>query len=85
MTAYFKLPKAEHLGANWFTQTLEAEQRQLGMSDDDIARLMMLIHWGYVPSTAFSQATLIYAINLSRWILICERQKEQYPASHPPV
>lgn len=48
LTAYFKLPKAERSGANWFNQTLEAEQRQLGMTDEDIARLMMLVHWGYI-------------------------------------
>ena len=46
LTAYFRLPKDERPGATWFNQTLEAEQRQLGMTDDDIARLMMLIHWG---------------------------------------
>ncbi|KAM0802495.1 cytochrome P450 [Usnea florida] len=51
LTAYFQLPKAERLGATWFNQTLEAEQRQLGMTDDDIARLMMLVHWGVNANT----------------------------------
>ena len=54
LTAYFQLPKVERSGANWFNQTLEAEQRQLGMTSDDIARLMMLIHWGYVPYSSSS-------------------------------
>ena len=48
LTAYFQLPKSERAGANWFNETLEAEQRQLGMADEDIARLMLLVHWGYV-------------------------------------
>ena len=46
LTAYFQLSKDERPGATWFNHTLEAEQRQLGMTDEDIARLMMLIHWG---------------------------------------
>ena len=48
VTAYFQLPKAERSGANWFNETLETEQRQLGMTDEDIAKLMLLVHWGYV-------------------------------------
>lgn len=54
LTAYFQLPKDERPGATWFNQTLEAEQRQLGMTDGDIARLMMLIHWGWVPKCSTS-------------------------------
>ena len=50
VTAYLQLPKAERSGANWFNETLEAEQRQLGMTDEDIARLMLLVHWGCVSS-----------------------------------
>lgn len=48
VTRYFKLPKDERQGATWFNQTLEAEQRQLGMTDEDIAATMTLVHWGYV-------------------------------------
>ena len=59
LTAYFRLPKAERLGANWFNQTLEAEQRQLGMTDEDIASTMMLVHWGYVPYFSSSSSWLM--------------------------
>ena len=64
LTEYFRLPKVERPGASWFNQTLEAEQRQLGISEEDVAKLMMLIHWGYsfpfltISPSSFTAASL---------------------------
>ena len=49
LTDYFKLPQSQRPGATWFVQTLEAEQRVLGMTDEDIAASMILIYWAFVP------------------------------------
>ena len=49
LTDYFKLPESQRPGATWFVQTLEAEQRVLGMTDEDIAASMILIYWVFVP------------------------------------
>lgn len=66
LTNYFKLPQSQRPGATWFTQTLEAEQRLLGMTDEDIAATMILIHWGFVPP----QYSLLTTDNLQRQCII---------------
>jgi len=45
LTKYFALPKESRSGEAWFIRTLEAEQRQLGIGDRDIATLMLMVYW----------------------------------------
>jgi hypothetical protein len=47
---YFQLPQAMRYGDAWFTKAMEDEMRALGISEDDIATMMMTIYWGFVPS-----------------------------------
>ncbi|MCJ1471274.1 hypothetical protein MMC07_009922, partial [Pseudocyphellaria aurata] len=45
LVAYLELPKADRLDASWMFQTLESEQRQLGIDNADIASAMLLVFW----------------------------------------
>ena len=45
LTQYFAAPKKSRRGAAWFIRTLEAEQRQLGLGDRDIATLNLMVYW----------------------------------------
>ena len=48
LTAYFRLPKSERLGAAFLVDSLEAEMRNLNIEDKDIAALIMPVYWVYV-------------------------------------
>ena len=48
LTTYFKLPKEQRQDEAWFIHALEREQRALGMSDQDVAALLMIVYWAYV-------------------------------------
>lgn len=45
LTQYFALPRGSRQGEAWFVRTLEAEQRQLGIGDRDIATLNLMVYW----------------------------------------
>lgn len=45
---YLNLPKEERRDASWIIQTLEAEQRGIGIDTRNIAAMMMLAYWVYV-------------------------------------
>lgn len=45
LVAYLQLPKADRLDASWIVQTLEAEQRQIGIDNVDIAGMMLVTYW----------------------------------------
>ena len=45
LTQYFAMPKESRRGEAWFIRTLEAEQRQLGIGDRDIATLNLMVYW----------------------------------------
>ena len=45
LTQYFATPRGSRLGEAWFVRTLEAEQRQLGIGDRDIATLNLMVYW----------------------------------------
>lgn len=42
---WFRLPPEKRQGEAWFVRTLEAEQRVLGVDEDEIAKLMVMIYW----------------------------------------
>ncbi|KAL9121316.1 MAG: hypothetical protein Q9187_002127 [Circinaria calcarea] len=79
MSTYFRLPKDERLGETWFVRTLEAEQRALGMTEDDIAALMLLIYWG-VNANTFKICFWIIAYLLHNEELLCLIRSETAPA-----
>ncbi|KAI9836481.1 MAG: hypothetical protein M1837_003387 [Sclerophora amabilis] len=58
-TTYFRLHKEQKVGQAWFVDAFEAQQRQLGIDDVDIARSMLMVYW-VVNSNAYK---------LSFWIL----------------
>lgn len=45
LTTYFQLPKAERKNESWLIGSLEAEMRNLGIGDRDIAAIMMPLYW----------------------------------------
>lgn len=42
---YFRLPKEERKDSAWLVQELEAEQRQIGIEDRDIATMGLMLLW----------------------------------------
>lgn len=42
---YFQTPKECRRDAAWFVQTLETEQRRLGIGDRDIATIILMVYW----------------------------------------
>lgn len=42
---YFETPKECRSGSAWFVQTLETEQRGLGINNRDIATLILMVYW----------------------------------------
>ena len=45
LETYLKLPKESRSDASWLIQTIEAEQRQIGNGDRDIAIILMSGYW----------------------------------------
>jgi hypothetical protein len=45
LEAYLKLPKTDRPGAAWLIEMMEESQRQLGMSEADIAVVLMMLMW----------------------------------------
>lgn len=45
LTEYFRLPKKERPGEAWLVRNLEAEMRNIGIKEPDIASLVMMIYW----------------------------------------
>lgn len=44
-TAYLKLPKIQRAGEAQFVRDLEEEYRQLGLDEENLAPLMMIVYW----------------------------------------
>lgn len=42
---YFKTPEDRRLDSAWLITALEQEQRHCGISDEDIARMFLMIYW----------------------------------------
>jgi hypothetical protein len=47
---YIQLPQETRQGDAWFTKAMENEMRALGISEDDIATMLVTIYWGYDPA-----------------------------------
>lgn len=45
LTSYLQLPRELRPGAFWLIQSIEDEQRKLGLDERDMARLLMMIYW----------------------------------------
>lgn len=45
---YFKIDQSDRDGDAWFTKAMENDMRRLGITDHDLAIMMMTIHWGCV-------------------------------------
>jgi len=43
---YLQTPQDERYGDAWFTKAMENEMRSLGISEEDIATMMVTIYWG---------------------------------------
>ena len=44
LTSYLQLPRELRQGASWLVQSIEDEQRKLGLDERDMARLLMMIY-----------------------------------------
>jgi hypothetical protein len=47
---YIQIPQAQRTGDAWFTKAMENEMRALGISEEDIATMLVTIYWGCVVS-----------------------------------
>ncbi|RYP42550.1 hypothetical protein DL768_010322 [Monosporascus sp. mg162] len=59
---YFELPQSQRTGDAWFTRTMENELRAIGVGTDDIASLLLTLHWAIntnTRKTAFWMLTYI--------------------------
>ncbi|KAK0616095.1 putative cytochrome p450 [Bombardia bombarda] len=59
---YFDLPQSQRTGDAWFTKAMENELRALGVSTDDIAIILLTLHWAIntnTRKTAFWMLTYI--------------------------
>jgi hypothetical protein len=45
MTKHFERPQSERLGETWFNQALEDEQRQIGLSSEEIAATVLIVYF----------------------------------------
>ncbi len=45
LTKYFQMPRDRRRDAAWYVQTIETEQRQLGIDDRGIATLIVMVYW----------------------------------------
>ncbi|KAL4943638.1 hypothetical protein BDV06DRAFT_221090 [Aspergillus oleicola] len=48
---YFQIPQERRYGDAWFTKAMEDEMRALGISEDDIAMMLVTIYWGINTNT----------------------------------
>ncbi|KAF7586369.1 hypothetical protein BBP40_009015, partial [Aspergillus hancockii] len=48
---YIQVPQSERHGDAWFTKAMEDEMRALGISEDDIATMLVTIYWGINTNT----------------------------------
>lgn len=62
---YFDLPQSQRTGDAWFTKTMENELRAIGVGTDDIASLLLTLHWASVIGLLVGRRTLLIA-NLLR-------------------
>lgn len=45
LEAYFELPVQDRPGAAYYIRTMEAKQRELGLSNRDIAKVALMMYW----------------------------------------
>ena len=45
LVKYYQTPKERRRDAAWYIQTMEAEQRRLGIDDRDIAKITIMVYW----------------------------------------
>ncbi|OJZ85868.1 hypothetical protein ASPFODRAFT_189631 [Aspergillus luchuensis CBS 106.47] len=48
---YIQMPQEDRHGDAWFTKAMENEMRALGISEDDIATMLVTIYWGINTNT----------------------------------
>ncbi|GJN80327.1 hypothetical protein PLIIFM63780_003853 [Purpureocillium lilacinum] len=48
---YIQMPQSQRSGDAWFTKAMENEMRALGISEDDIATMLVTIYWGINTNT----------------------------------
>ena len=46
LVSYFQSPIDQRRGSAWSIEVLEREMRHLGLSDQEIAKMMMMLYWG---------------------------------------
>ncbi|KAJ8122586.1 hypothetical protein ONZ43_g1254 [Nemania bipapillata] len=59
---YFEVPQSQRTGDAWFTKTMENELRAIGVGTEDIAKLLVTLHWAIntnTRKTAFWMLTYI--------------------------
>ena len=54
--AYFNIPSHERQGGAWSIEVLEGEMRQLGLTNREIATMIMILYWG----SAYPQTHTLY-------------------------
>lgn len=42
---YFEIPQNQRMGDAWFTKTMENELRAVGVGTNDIATILVTLHW----------------------------------------
>lgn len=48
---YFEVPQSQRTGDAWFTKAVESELRAVGVGTNDIATILVTLHWAWVPSS----------------------------------
>ena len=63
---YFDLPQSQRTGDAWFTKTMENELRAIGVSTDDIASLLLTLHWALVLGLSFAARRTLLMTDLMK-------------------
>ncbi|GFF33514.1 25-hydroxycholesterol 7-alpha-hydroxylase [Aspergillus udagawae] len=84
LKTYIQLPQETRQGDAWFTKAMENEMRALGISEDDIATMLVTIYWGINTNTrkaAFWLLTYILHYGSEHYVDII--RQETLPAFSP--
>ncbi|KAK3303785.1 putative cytochrome p450, partial [Chaetomium strumarium] len=79
---YIQIPQAQRTGDAWFTKAMENEMRALGISEEDIATMLVTIYWGINTNTRKAAFWLLTYL-LHRPSLINAVRTETDPAFLP--
>lgn len=79
LTAYLTLPSTSRQDASWLMQTLEREQRAIGIDTANIAAMMMLAHW-VINANAYKLCFWLLAYTFHTPSLLSKLLTETAPA-----